>query len=56
MAESILQVERMLEQAIDESRTLTNELSPPVLYDAGLVPAVEALARNFERQRDQADR
>jgi signal transduction histidine kinase/ActR/RegA family two-component response regulator len=50
-AEAILAVERMLEQAIDESRALTTELSPPVLYDAGLNPAVETLARNFERQR-----
>ena len=50
-AGSILQVERMLEQAIDESRALTTELSPPVLYDAGLGPAVEALAKSFERQR-----
>jgi CheY-like chemotaxis protein len=49
-AESILQVERMLEQAIDESRTLTTELCPPVLYDAGLIPAVETLARSFERK------
>ena len=30
---------------------LTAELSPPVLYDAGLGPAVEASARNFQRQR-----
>lgn len=50
-AGSILQVERMLEQAIDDSRALTTELSPPVLYDAGLGPAVEALAKSFERQR-----
>jgi CheY-like chemotaxis protein len=49
-AESILQVERMLEQAIEESRNLTTELCPPVLYDAGLIPAVETLARSFERK------
>src|SRR6476659_1965763 len=44
--EAMLQVERMLEEAIAESRALSAELSPPVLYDAGLCPAVEAFARN----------
>lgn len=48
-AGGLLHVERMLEQAIDESRLLTTELSPPVLFDAGLAPALEALARAFER-------
>ena len=52
--EAMLQVERMLEEAIAESRALSAELSPPVLYDAGLCPAVEAFARNFQPQHNIA--
>jgi PAS domain S-box-containing protein len=41
-----------LEQTIRDSRQLTFELSPPVLYELGLVPALEWLTEQFE-QRDQ---
>ncbi len=51
-AQAILQVERMLEDAIDESRRIATELSPPVLYDAGLGPAIETIARSFERHQN----
>lgn len=44
------QLERLIEGAIAESRSLTLELSPPVLYDAGLGAAIEALARDLERR------
>lgn len=44
-------LERLIEGAISESRSLTLELSPPVLYDGGLNPAIEALARDLERRR-----
>ncbi len=36
-------VDRLLSEAIDASRSLTVELSPPVLYDAGLGPALRWL-------------
>ena len=40
----------LLQQAIDESRSLTFELSPPVLYELGLIAAVEWLADQLHRQ------
>lgn len=42
---SVFQVEKLLEESIDASRKLTVELSPPVLRDAGIVPAFNWLAR-----------
>ena len=42
--ESIRRVEDVLSQAISAARTLTAELSPTVLYQAGLVPALRWLA------------
>lgn len=47
----IQQLEQLIEGAIAESRTLTLELAPPVLYDAGLNAAIEALTRDIERRR-----
>jgi|GEM_PF-741826 len=44
-AETLGQVDTLLEESIAESRSLTAELSPPVLYDAGLPPALDWLAR-----------
>ncbi len=38
------QADALLESSIRASRSLTQELSPPVLYDQGLVPALEWLA------------
>ncbi len=45
----IQHVDALLGQCIDESRSLTIELSPPVLYDAGLAPALEWLARQMQQ-------
>jgi len=44
------QVDQVLEEAIRTSRSLTAELSPPVLYDAGLTAALHWLARWFEEK------
>jgi PAS domain S-box-containing protein len=41
----ILQIDELIDQSIEVSRSLTVELSPPVLRDAGLCPALEWLAR-----------
>jgi DNA-binding NarL/FixJ family response regulator len=41
------QIDDLLNQAIESSRSLTSQLSPPILYDAGLVPALEWLARQM---------
>ncbi len=38
----------LLGQAISETRTLTFEISPPVLYELGLVPAIEWYAEEFK--------
>ena len=42
-------VDAMLSQAIAESRSLTIELSPPILSDGGLKPALEWLARHMDQ-------
>lgn len=38
----------MLEQTIQDARTLTFEISPPVLYELGLEPALEWVAEQME--------
>lgn len=40
-------VSSLIDQTISASRHLTSELSPPVLYDAGLGPALQWIARSF---------
>jgi len=47
----VQQIEGLLEAAIAESRALTIELCPPLLYDAGLHAALDALARTFRPRR-----
>ena len=39
-----------LDQGIEETRTLTTELTPPGLYREGLVPTVEGMAERMEQQ------
>lgn len=39
-----LEVDDLIAQSIEVSRSLTGELSPPILHEAGLVPALEWLA------------
>lgn len=43
-------VQELIEQAIVDTRSLTFELSPPVLYELGLVPALEWLARKIQQE------
>lgn len=45
--DSLNQVEGLLKRSIEASRSLTVELSPPVLYDAGLPPALDWLSRRM---------
>lgn len=42
----------LLDRAIRYTRTLTAEISPPVLYELGLLPAVEWLADELRRKHD----
>lgn len=44
------QVARILERVMMECRELSEELSPPVLEEFGLVPALESLARRVARR------
>lgn len=48
--EKIEQVDRLLDESIARSRSLTMELSPPVLYEAGLPAALEWLGRYMEER------
>jgi len=43
------QVDELLGQCIAESRSLTVELSPPILYDGGLAAALDWLARQMQQ-------
>lgn len=46
---SIKDILQMIEQTIRETRTLTFELSPPILYELGLIQAVRWLVDQFSR-------
>ena len=40
----VLAIDSLVEQALESVRSMTFELSPPILYDLGLTPALEWLA------------
>jgi signal transduction histidine kinase len=40
----------LLEQTIEDTRTLTFELSPPLLYELGLLPAIQWLGEQLSRR------
>jgi signal transduction histidine kinase len=44
-------MDTLLAQAIRYTRSLTNEISPPVLYELGLSAAIEALAESVGRKQ-----
>ena len=48
-SEMVRQLEDLLAEAIAASRSLATELSPPVLHDAGLLPALQWLVRRMEK-------
>jgi len=50
--QTISEIDELLDQCITESRSLTVELSPPVLYDAGLGAAMAWLARQTEEKHE----
>ncbi len=43
-------VRGILDSSIQKTRSLTFELSPPVLYEIGLLPACEQLLKEFEKE------
>lgn len=46
---AIPDLQRLIEQAIADTRSLTFEISPPVLYELGLVAALEWLTRKIQQ-------
>jgi len=44
------EIRKLLEQAINSSRSLTFEISPPILYDLGFEKALQALCEKFQQQ------
>jgi PAS domain S-box-containing protein len=48
--EPVNEVQDLIEQAIADTRSLTFELSPPVLYELGLPAALEWLARKIQQE------
>jgi PAS domain S-box-containing protein len=45
-----LEVEELLDESIKASRSITTELSPPILHDGGLIPALEWLGRRMKEK------
>ena len=50
LVKTIQDVLMLIDQAIQDTRTLTFELSPPILYELGFLQAVEWLAEKYEKQ------
>lgn len=44
------EIKEMVRQTIEDTRSLTFELSPPVLYELGLVAAIDWLAEQFQQK------
>ncbi len=44
------EIRGMFENAVQQTRTLSFELSPPILYELGLDPALEWLGEEFQRR------
>jgi len=45
-----VELRELLDQAITSARSLTFELSPPILYELGFETALQALCENFQKQ------
>ena len=50
LSQASSEIDLLIQQCLDESRALTRQLSPPVLYDAGLVAGLQWLARQMSQQ------
>jgi len=50
IAQPLAEVREIIEQTIQDTRSLTFELSLPVLYDLGFKPAVDWLAKNIHQR------
>ena len=45
------EIHDLIERTIEDSRSLMFQICPPVLYELGLTPALEQLAKHLEKQR-----
>jgi PAS domain S-box-containing protein len=52
LSKDLDEIYKILQQAIEDTRTLTFELSPPSLYDLGLDAALEELIEQFAQQNN----
>nr|HID59599.1 PAS domain S-box protein [Desulfobacterales bacterium] len=52
LASAIEEICELIEQTIQDTRSLTLELSPHILYELGFVPAVEWLTEQIQQQND----
>jgi PAS domain S-box-containing protein len=52
LIQQINEVKELVRQTIKDTRTLTFELSPPVLYELGLVAAIDWLAEQFQSKHN----
>ncbi len=50
VAKPMEEIRKLIEESIRYTRSLVFELSPPILYDLGLEPAMEWLAEHMEQQ------
>jgi PAS domain S-box-containing protein len=50
LVDELRQIEDLIGRSIEESRSLTSQLSPPVLYDAGLLAGLNWLARQLDER------
>lgn len=48
ISEQLVEIRNLIEKTIEETRTMTFELSPPILYELGLESAVDWLAEDFK--------
>lgn len=51
-SDSLQELRQIIESLIEETRTLTFELSPPVLYELGFEPAIDWLAEQFQNRHN----
>lgn len=52
--ERLEQVQELIDESIDASRSLTAELAPPILHEAGMAAGLEWLARFMKEKHDLA--
>lgn len=51
-AEQVAKIQELVDQCIQRTRSLTFDLSSPILYELGLEAALEWLAEQFQKQHD----